>query len=81
MSRQIANNPSGKYIRMTDEEAARVKAALDRAVARQAAKDEQRAIEGRRITADIARQGWAWMTVNGQRIKVVGLKTRKEVVP
>jgi len=68
--KRIANNPSGKYVQMNDEQIAREQAALDRAVERQAAKDAEAAAEGRRIMDDIARQGWAYATINGKRMKV-----------
>jgi hypothetical protein len=51
MARKVANNPSGKYLRMNDEQVAREQAAFDRAVARQAAEDERRAAAGRAAMA------------------------------
>jgi len=50
--RRTAKNPSGKYVQMTDEQAAREQAAFERAVERQRQKDEARARAARRQEND-----------------------------
>lgn len=43
MARRVSNNPSGKYLQMSDEQFAREQARFDRAVQRQREKDAARA--------------------------------------
>jgi len=62
MTRRTPNNPSGKYIRMNDEQVAREQAKFDRAVERQAAKDRAAAAASKARIARAAKprceSGW-----------------------
>lgn len=67
--RRIANNPSGKWLSMTDEQLARENAKFQRAVERQAEKDKAAAAKARLHThkawardVHVRKDGTMWAT-------------------
>lgn len=56
MSRRRSNNPSGRFLQMSDEQYAKYQASFERAVARQRERDEAAAAEGKRRMAAAKRR-------------------------